>query len=127
KVVRPHFQAGGPVCSKLADARVRRMDIDFAESHGCLAETAAIRTPGVLKESLHNAQTLCCAAYNLKRNHGRRIVMEPTAVVSIVPISFGYDRPLAKNTDTAIREEVLPHVEEHLPQLAPLLTAWLAH
>lgn len=203
KVVRPHFQAGGPVCSKLADARVRRMDIDFAESHGCLAETAAIRTPGVLKESLHNAQTLCCAAYNLKRNHGRRIVMEPTAVVSIVPISFGYDlpwmclsymdrdllagsyrelvslmgsgpstdlahglrwhamhfkyllttllqdgrltrpdllatdeisegvrgydRPLAKNTDAAIREEVLPHVEEHLPQLAPLLAAWLAH
>ena len=39
----------------------------------------------------------------------------------------GYDRPLAKNTDTAIREEVLTHVEEHLPQLAPLLTAWLSH
>ena len=39
----------------------------------------------------------------------------------------GYDRPLAKNTDAAIREFVLPHVEEHLPQLAPLLAAWLAH
>ena len=39
----------------------------------------------------------------------------------------GYDRPLAKNTDAAIRELVLPHLEEHLPQLAPLLAAWLAH
>ena len=52
-----------------------------------------MRIPGVLKERLHNAQTLCCAGYTLRTLHGRRLVIEPTVVASIVPISFGYDLP----------------------------------
>lgn len=91
RVVRPHFQRGGPVRCKVSDARLERVDIDFAESHCCLAETAAVRLPGVLREDMHNAQTLCYAAYLLGRRFGRRTVIEPRAVTSIVPISFGYD------------------------------------
>lgn len=90
-VVRPHFQKGGPVGMPVGEARLRRVDIDFAESHCCAAETAAMRIPGVLREELHNAQTLCYAAYRLGRAHRRRAVLDPGAVASIVPISFGYD------------------------------------
>ena len=90
-VVRPHFQKGGPVGTNVQNAKLERVDIDFAESHSCLAETAAMRLPGVLNERMHNAQTLCYAAYKLKTQHNRRIVIEPTATTSIVPISFGYD------------------------------------
>lgn len=92
-IVRPHHQPGARTRTRLADAAVRRVDIEFAESHACLARTEAMRLPGVLTESLHNAQTLCCASVRLQREHGRRLVLDPGAVAAIVPIAFGYDLP----------------------------------
>lgn len=92
-IKRPHFQPGGPTLTRLADAKLERLDIDFAESHCCLARTDAMRIPDVLKECTHNAQTLCCAGYTLRHELGEKVIVEPTAVASIVPISFGYDLP----------------------------------
>jgi hypothetical protein len=85
--------ASAPVRSQLGEVPMAQMDVDFVESHGSLASTEAMRLPGVLKPELHNAFTMCHASYTLKRRYGRRIVFEPSAVTSIVPIGFGYDLP----------------------------------
>jgi hypothetical protein len=90
---RPHAQAGGAVDTPVEEARLGRLDIDFAESHCCLARTECLLRPGVMLESMHNAQTLCYAAYLLKQRHGERVVIEPGAVAAILPIAFGYDIP----------------------------------
>lgn len=93
RVVRPHAQAGAPVRSMLAAGQPRRIEIDFAESHCCLASTEDMRLPGVLEEQMHNAHTTCFASYMLKHAFGRSLILEPAAVASIVPIGFGYDLP----------------------------------
>jgi hypothetical protein len=85
--------AGAPVRSSLGESPLVPMDVDFAESHCCLALTDALRLPGVLEPAMHNAFTTCYASYKLKQDYGRRIVFEPSAVASIVPIGFGYDLP----------------------------------
>lgn len=93
RVFRPHAQKGAPVRSILADGHPHRIDIDFAESHCCLAVTQDLRLVGVLDERMHNAHTTCYASYTLKTAHGKRLILEPAAVASIVPIGFGYDLP----------------------------------
>lgn len=93
RVRRPHSQPGAPVLSFLADGQPRRVDIDFAESHCCLVSTDDLRLPGVLEERMHNAHTTCYASYKLKHAYGKRLVLEPSAVASIVPIGCGYDLP----------------------------------
>lgn len=93
RVLRPHGQAEAPVLSFLAAGRPQRLDIDFAESHCCLAVTDDLRMPGVLEPGMHNAHTTCYASYKLKHDFGKRLVLEPKAVASIVPIGFGYDLP----------------------------------
>ena len=92
-VYRPHHQAAAPVGANLATLRPRRVEIDFAESHCCLVRTESLRREGVLEVEMHNAHTLCAAAYKLKREHGERLVLEPSSVAAIVPIGCGYDLP----------------------------------
>lgn len=93
RTYRAQEQPAAPVGTMLADCRPRRIEIDFAESHCCLAATEDLRLPGVLDERMHNAHTTCAAAYRLKTSFGRKIVVEPTSVVAIAPIGFGYDLP----------------------------------
>lgn len=93
QVIRPHQQPGVKPASNLSDARLRRFDIDFAESHCCLALTESLRLPGVLEEAMHNAHTTAYASYMLKFKYGKRLVLEPSSVVSMAPICFGYDLP----------------------------------
>ena len=90
---RTHGQPDAPARSLLKDARPRTIDIDFAESHCCLVSTDDLRLPGVLEEGMANAHTACYASYKLKKTFGKRLVLEPAAVVSLVPIGFGYDLP----------------------------------
>lgn len=85
--------AGAPARSQLGDLPMRPMDVDFVESHCSLNATEVLRLPGVMEPEMHNAFTLCHASYKAKREYGRRIVFEPSAVASIVPIGFGYDLP----------------------------------
>ncbi len=84
---------GATVRTALVDAELERMDIDFVESHCCLARTDSLRIPGVLLEGMHNAHTMCYAGHELRRRHGRRVVFEPAAVATIVPMACGYDLP----------------------------------
>ena len=91
QVERPHQQPGVRAASNVAENQPVRIDIDFAESHCCLALTDGLRLPRVLVERMHNAQTMAYAAYCLKFKHGKRLVLEPSALVSMVPIGFGYD------------------------------------
>ena len=114
-VGRPHSQEGGPVDIQLEDARLQRLDIDFAESHCCLARTECLLRPDVMKEAMHNAQTLCYAAYLLKQRDGERIVIEPSAVVSLLPISFGYDIPWM--CQSYMDRDLLRRSYEHLTAL----------
>jgi hypothetical protein len=93
RVVRPHAQPGAPIRAMLADTRPRRIAIDFAESHCCLVGTDDLRLPGVLEPNMHNAHTACYASYTLKHAYGRSLILEPAAVVGILPIAFGYDLP----------------------------------
>ena len=90
---RTHGQPDAPARSMLSEVKPRAIDIDFAESHCCLASTDDLRLPGVLEEGMANAHTTCYATYKLKHTFGKRLVLEPTAVVSLVPIGFGYDLP----------------------------------
>ena len=92
-LVRPHGQPDAPVRSLLEEVTPRVVDIDFAESHCCLASADDLRLPGVLEEGMANAHTTCYASYRLKHVFGKRLVLEPAAVVSLVPIGFGYDLP----------------------------------
>lgn len=112
---RPHDQEGGPVNSQVESARLQRLDIDFAESHCCLARTECLLRPDVMKEAMHNAQTLCYAAYLLKQRDGERIVIEPCSVVSLLPISFGYDIPWL--CESYMDRELLRRTYEHLSAL----------
>jgi hypothetical protein len=112
---RPHAQEGGPVNAQVESARLERLDIDFAESHCCLARTECLLRPDVMKEAMHNAQTLCYAAYLLKHRDGERIVIEPRAVVSLLPISFGYDIPWM--CESYMDRELLRDSYEHLTRL----------
>ncbi len=84
---------GAPVRSSLDEVSLSPMDIDFVESHCCLARSEALRLPGVLEPAMHSAHTMCYAGFKLKRDYGRRVMFEPSAVASIVPIGFGYDLP----------------------------------
>ena len=77
QVIRPHQQPGVGTASNLAIARPHRVDIDFAESHCCLALTESLRLPGILEEAMHNAHTTAYASYKLKFQHGKRLVLEP--------------------------------------------------
>ena len=92
-VRRPHHQPGIPRLSNIKDVQPVQVDIDFAESHCSLIQTECLHLNGVLIEEMHNAQTVAYATYYLKFNHGKRLILEPSAVVSIVPIGFGYDFP----------------------------------
>lgn len=91
RVLRPQDQAGAPVLSYVSEAQPRRVEIDFAESHCCLVATEDLRLPGVLEEQTCNAHTTCYASYRLKHSYGKRLILEPSAVASILPIGFGYD------------------------------------
>lgn len=93
RVTRHHGQRGAPPPAQYRDCTLKRVDIEFAESHLCLARTAAVRIPGVMKECMHNWHTLTYAGYKLRHHHGQRVVLEPRAVASMVPIAFGYDLP----------------------------------
>ncbi len=93
RVKRPHHQPGIPRLSNIDEVQPTRIDIDFAESHCSLIQTECLHLPGVFVEEMHNAQTVAYASYCLKFNHGKRLVLEPSSVVSIVPIGFGYDLP----------------------------------
>lgn len=84
---------GAPAGSKLSGLALAPMEVDFVESHCCLATTEALRLPGVLEPAMHNTHTMCYASYKLKRDYGRRHRLEPSAIASIVPIGFGYDLP----------------------------------
>jgi hypothetical protein len=90
---RSHGQPDAPARSLLTEVTPRTVDIDFAESHCCLVSTDDLRLPGVLEEGMANAHTTCYASYKLKTIFGKRLVLEPAAVVSLVPIGFGYDLP----------------------------------
>ena len=52
-----------------------------------------MRLPGVMVAEMHNAQTMAYASYLLKTRYKKRLVLEPSSVVQIVPIGFGYDLP----------------------------------
>ncbi len=93
QVERPHQQPGVRAATNFTENQFVQIDIDFVESHCCLALTDSLRLPRVLVEKMHNAQTTAYASYRLKFKHGKRLVLEPSAVVSIVPIGFGYDLP----------------------------------
>ncbi len=93
QVRRPHAQPGAPVRSLLADTNPQRVEIDFAESHCCLMRADDLRLPGVLEPGMHNAHTACYAAYLLKRKYRKKMLLDPGAVASIFPMSFGYDIP----------------------------------
>lgn len=84
-----------PPASRIEDARPRKMAIDFGESHCCLVTTAGFRRviPDVFPEEMHNAHTLGLATYLLRSEHGQRMVVEPRALASILPIGFGFDIP----------------------------------
>jgi hypothetical protein len=91
KVIRSHQQRKGTISAPYRDCKLKRVKLDFAESHCCFARTEAMRISGVLKEAMHNAQTLCYAGYALKKLHRQRLILEPNAVTSILPVGFGYD------------------------------------
>jgi hypothetical protein len=113
--VRPHAQKGGPVNAHVGSAQLKRLDIDFAESHCCLARTECLLRQDVMMEAMHNAQTLCYAAYLLKHRYGERIVIEPEAIVALLPISFGYDIPWM--CESYMDRELLRGSYEHLTAL----------
>jgi hypothetical protein len=113
--VRPHAQKGGPVNAQIESAQLKRLDIDFAESHCCLARTECLLRQDVMMEAMHNAQTLCYAAYLLKHRYGERIVIEPEAIVALLPISFGYDIPWM--CESYMDRELLRGSYEHLTAL----------
>jgi hypothetical protein len=92
-LLKPQFQPAAPTGENIADTSPVRTDIDFAESHFCFAVTEDLRLPGVMEESMHNAHTVCYAGYSLKNHYGKRLIIEPGAVASLVPIGFGYDLP----------------------------------
>jgi len=92
RTYRPQ-DTGATVRTPLEDAELERMDVDFVESHCCLARTDALRRPGVLLEAMHNAHTMCYAGHELRKRHGERVVFEPAAVAAIVPVAYGYDLP----------------------------------
>ncbi len=79
----------------LASAKPRKMEIDFGESHCCLVATDAFRQiiPSIFPETMHNSHTLGFGTYLLKTDHGSKMIVEPAALVSILPIGFGYDIP----------------------------------
>ena len=89
----PHHQPGAPVGTPIEAARLRRVPVDFVESHCCLMRTEWLRRPGVLEESLHNAHTMCWAGYKLAHEYGQQVILEPTAIAAILPLGFGYDMP----------------------------------
>src|SRR5262249_14541424 len=65
-VYRPHQQKAVPERAMLRDTKPRRVEIDFTESHCCLATTADLHLPEVFDERMHNAHTTCYASYRLK-------------------------------------------------------------
>lgn len=97
-VHRPHQQPGIGRAQNLRDVSPKRVDIDFAESHCCLALTQSMKEGGILNPKMRNAQTIASASYILKFRKKKQLVLDPSAVVSIVPIGFGYDLPWIANS-----------------------------
>jgi hypothetical protein len=81
------------VMTPVQEVVAERTDIDFVESHCALARAQALKRPGVLLESMHNAHTMCFAGHRLRRTYKQRVVLEPSVSASIVPYSLGYDLP----------------------------------
>ena len=67
------------------------------------------------KGGVPQRQTLCYAAYLLKHRDGERSVIEPSAVVSLLPISFGYDIPWM--CEAYMDRELLRRTYQHLSAL----------
>ena len=84
-----------PMGVALKDAKPEKMEIDFAESHCCLIRTDYFRGNAAefFLEDMHNSFTLAVAAQRIRRQSRCRMLVEPRAVVSILPIAFGYDIP----------------------------------
>jgi hypothetical protein len=84
-----------PLATPLARAKPRKMEIDFAESHCCLVATDCFKgaLEHVFPEDMHNSHTLGLGTYLMKTERGRRMIIEPQSMVSILPIGFGFDIP----------------------------------
>ncbi|MGA8259762.1 MAG: glycosyltransferase [Arenicellales bacterium] len=84
-----------PLGADVAGVHPEKLEIDFAESHCCLMRTQAFkdRIDEVFLEGMHNSHTLAVASYLMKERLGCRMLIEPDARVSILPIAFGYDIP----------------------------------
>ena len=69
--------------------------IDFGESHCCLIRTDYFRGSAaeLFLEDMHNTFTMAVATQRIHRQSQCRMLIEPKAVVSILPIGFGYDIP----------------------------------
>src|SRR5439155_5252305 len=68
---------------------------DFGESHCCLIRTDYFRGSAaeLFLEDMHNTFTMAVATQRIHRQSQCRMLIEPKAVVSILPIGFGYDIP----------------------------------
>jgi GT2 family glycosyltransferase len=84
-----------PMAIPLKDAQPEKLEIDFAESHCCLIKTDCFRGKAseFFLEDMHNSFTLAVAAQRIQRQSHCRMLIEPKAVVSVLPIAFGYDIP----------------------------------
>jgi hypothetical protein len=92
---RKQTTAECPLGAPLSEVTPRKLEIDFAESHCCLMRTKAFRAriDELFMEDMHNSHTLAVASYLLKTRHGSRMLVDPGAVVYILPVGFGYDIP----------------------------------
>jgi GR25 family glycosyltransferase involved in LPS biosynthesis len=93
---RHQTDANAPLGVAIGDCRLSRQQIDFAESHCCLMRTRMFQ--GTVGDwfpvDMHNAHNLAVACFLYRRAHpDASMVVEPEAVVSILPIAFGYDLP----------------------------------
>ena len=84
-----------PMGVALKDAEPEKIEIDFCESHCCLIRTDCFRGKAAefFLEDMHNSFSLAIATHRIRRQTQCRMLVEPKAVVSILPIAFGYDIP----------------------------------
>lgn len=85
-----------PATKPIDECELFRDPIDFAESHCCLMRTDVFRENPAhwFPVAMHNAHTIAATCTLVKRqNPDARMLIEPRAVASILPIAFGGDLP----------------------------------
>lgn len=95
-LVRHQTTARSPLTAPLDACEIERGEIDFAESHCCLMRTRLFkdRIDALFPAALHNAHTIAFACETARRAApATRMLIEPDALASILPIAFGYDVP----------------------------------